>query len=200
MRIICKETEFSRIIRRERREVREQKNSLILKFLTIKYREKKLVCYSVFKIVTMSINEIQDEIIEEFSGFDDWMDKYQLLIDLGNEQEPLEEKYKTEQNLIDGCQSRVWLVADYVEESGDRSQESGVIHFRAESDALIVKGIVALLIRVLSDHTPQEILDADLYFIEEIGLKEHLSPTRSNGLVAMVKQMRVYALAFSAKQ
>ena len=141
----------------------------------------------------MTINEIQDEIIEEFSGFDDWMDKYQLLIDLGNEQEPLEEKYKTEQNLIDGCQSRVWLVADYVE-------ESGVIHFRAESDALIVKGIVALLIRVLSDHTPQEILDADLYFIEEIGLKEHLSPTRSNGLVAMVKQMRVYALAFSAKQ
>ena len=159
-----------------------------------------LICYSVFKIVIMSINEIQDEIIEEFSGFDDWMDKYQLLIDLGNEQEPLEEKYKTEQNLIDGCQSRVWLVADYVEESGDRSQESGVIHFRAESDALIVKGIVALLIRVLSDHTPQEILDADLYFIEEIGLKEHLSPTRSNGLVAMVKQMRVYALAFSAKQ
>ena len=161
----------------------------------------------------MTINEIQDEIIEEFSGFDDWMDKYQLLIDLGNEQEPLEEKYKTEQNLIDGCQSRVWLVADYVKESGvrsqesgvrsletgDRSQESGVIHFRAESDALIVKGIVALLIRVLSGHTPQEILDADLYFIEEIGLKEHLSPTRSNGLVAMVKQMRLYALAFNSK-
>ena len=139
----------------------------------------------------MTINEIQDEIIEEFSGFDDWMDKYQLLIDLGNEQEPLEEKYKTEQNLIDGCQSRVWLVADYADKK---------IHFRAESDALIVKGIVALLIRVLSDHTPQEILDADLYFIEEIGLKEHLSPTRSNGLVAMVKQMRVYALAFSTKQ
>ena len=148
----------------------------------------------------MTINEIQDEIIEEFSGFDDWMDKYQLLIDLGNEQEPLEEKYKTEQNLIDGCQSRVWLVADYLEETGDRRQETGVIHFRAESDTLIVKGIVALLIRVLSDHTPQEILDADLYFIEEIGLKEHLSPTRSNGIVAMVKQMRVYALAFSAKQ
>ena len=145
----------------------------------------------------MKINEIQDEIIEEFSGFDDWMDKYQLLIDMGNEQEPLEEKYKTEQNLIDGCQSRVWLVADYVKESG---QETGVIHFRAESDALIVKGIVALLIRVLSDHTPQEILDADLYFIEEIGLKEHLSPTRSNGLVAMVKQMRSYALAFSLKR
>ena len=136
----------------------------------------------------MTINEIQDEIIEEFSGFDDWMDKYQLLIDLGNEQEPLEEKYKTEQNLIDGCQSRVWLVADLVE------------GFKAESDALIVKGIVSLLIRVLSDHTPQEILDADLYFIEEIGLKEHLSPTRSNGLLAMVKQMRVYALAFSTKQ
>ena len=139
----------------------------------------------------MTINEIQDEIIEEFSGFDDWMDKYQLLIDLGNEQEPLDEKYKTEQNLIDGCQSRVWLQADYAD---------GKIHFSAESDALIVKGIVALLIRVLSDHTPQEILDADLYFIQEIGLKEHLSPTRSNGLVAMVKQMRVYALAFSTKQ
>ena len=139
----------------------------------------------------MTINEIQDEIIEEFSGFDDWMDKYQLLIDLGNEQEPLDEKYKTEQNLIDGCQSRVWLQADYAD---------GKIHFSAESDALIVKGIVALLIRVLSDHTPQEILDADLYFIEEIGLKEHLSPTRSNGLVAMVKQLRVYALAFSTKQ
>jgi cysteine desulfuration protein SufE len=139
----------------------------------------------------MTINEIQDEIIEEFSGFDDWMDKYQLLIDLGGEQPPLEEKYKTEQNLIDGCQSRVWLQADYVD---------GKIHFTAESDALIVKGIVALLIRVLSDHTPQEILDADLYFIEEIGLKEHLSPTRSNGLVAMVKQIRLYALAFSKKQ
>ena len=138
----------------------------------------------------MTINEIQDEIIEEFADFDDWMDKYQLLIDLGNGQEPLEEKYKTEQNLIDGCQSRVWLVADY---------EDGNIHFRAESDALIVKGIVSLLIRVLSDHTPQEILDADLYFIDEIGLKEHLSPTRSNGLVAMVKQMRVYALAYSTK-
>ena len=136
----------------------------------------------------MTINEIQDEIIEEFSGFDDWMDKYQLLIDLGNEQESLEEKFKTEQNLIDGCQSRVWLVADLV--------EGNVIHFKAESDALIVKGIVSLLIRVLSDHTPQEILDAELYFIDEIGLKEHLSPTRSNGLLAMVKQMRMYALAF----
>ena len=148
----------------------------------------------------MTINEIQDEIIEEFAGFDDWIDKYQLLIDLGNEQEPLDEKYKTEQNLIDGCQSRVWLVADYnKEERGERREERGVIHFRAESDALIVKGIVALLIRVLSDHTPQEILEADLYFIEAIGLKEHLSPTRSNGLLAMVKQMRMYALAFQAK-
>jgi cysteine desulfuration protein SufE len=139
----------------------------------------------------MTINEIQDEIIEEFSSFDDWMDKYQLLIDLGSDQEPLPEQYKTEQNLIDGCQSRVWLQADYAD---------GIINFRAESDALIVKGIVALLIRVLSGHTPQEILDADLYFISEIGLREHLSPTRSNGLLAMVKQMRAYALAFSTKQ
>jgi cysteine desulfuration protein SufE len=138
----------------------------------------------------MTINEIQDEIIEEFSGFDDWMDKYQLLIDLGNEQEPLDEKYKVESNLIDGCQSRVWLQADY---------EDGVIRFTAESDALIVKGIVALLIRVLSGHTPQEILDADLYFIEKIGLKEHLSPTRSNGLLAMVKQMRMYALELAKR-
>ena len=138
----------------------------------------------------MSINEIQDEIVEEFSGLDDWMDKYQLLIDLGNEQTPLAEQYKTESNLIDGCQSRVWLQADY---------EDGLIHFSAESDALIVKGIVSLLIRVLSDHTPKEILDADLYFIDEIGLKEHLSPTRSNGLLAMIKQIRSYALAFSIK-
>ena len=138
----------------------------------------------------MTINEIQDEIIEEFSGLDDWMDRYQLLIDLGNEQAPLDEQYKTESNLIDGCQSRVWLQADY---------EDGVIRFSAESDALIVKGIVSLLIRVLSNHTPQEILDADLYFIDEIGLKEHLSPTRSNGLLAMIKQIRSYALAFSMK-
>ena len=139
----------------------------------------------------MTINDIQDEIIEEFSALDDWMDKYQLLIDIGSEQEPLAEQYKTEQNLIDGCQSRVWLQADYAD---------GIITFSAESDALIVKGIVALLIRVLSGHTPQEILKADLYFIQEIGLKEHLSPTRSNGLLAMVKQMRMYALAFSEKQ
>ena len=138
-----------------------------------------------------TINEVQDEIIEEFSGFDDWMDKYQLLIDMGSGQEPLPEEYKTEQNLIDGCQSRVWLQADYRE---------GRVVFRAESDALIVKGIVDLLVRVLSGHTPQEILDADLYFIDRIGLKEHLSPTRSNGLVAMLKQMKMYALAFKAKE
>ena len=138
----------------------------------------------------MTINEIQDEIIEEFSGFDDWMDKYQLLIDLGNEQAPLDEKYKTESNLIDGCQSRVWLQCDY---------SDGLLHFTAESDALIVKGIIALLIRVLSDHTPQEIIAADLYFIDKIGLKEHLSPTRSNGLLAMMKQMKMYALAFKTK-
>ena len=138
-----------------------------------------------------TINEVQDEIIEEFSGFDDWMDKYQLLIDMGSGQEPLPEEYKTEQNLIDGCQSRVWLQADYRE---------GRVVFRAESDALIVKGIVDLLVRVLSGHTPQEILDADLYFIDRIGLKEHLSPTRSNGLVAILKQMKMYALAFKAKE
>ena len=138
-----------------------------------------------------TIKEVQDEIIEEFSGFDDWMDKYQLLIDMGSGQEPLPEEYKTEQNLIAGCQSRVWLQADYRE---------GRVVFRAESDALIVKGIVDLLVRVLSGHTPQEILDADLYFIDRIGLKEHLSPTRSNGLVAMLKQMKMYALAFKAKE
>lgn len=138
----------------------------------------------------MTINEAQDEVIEEFSDFTDWMDKYQLLIDLGNEQQPLDERYKVESNLIDGCQSRVWLQADY---------HDGVIDFSAESDALIVKGIIALLIRVLSGHTPDEIIDADLYFIEKIGLREHLSPTRSNGLLAMIKQMRMYALAFKTK-
>ncbi len=138
----------------------------------------------------MTINEIQDEIIEEFSDFEDWMDRYQLLIDMGNDQQPLPEKYKTEQNLIDGCQSRVWLQADLVD---------GRIQFQAESDALIVKGIVTLLVRVLNNQTPQDILDADLYFIEQIGLREHLSPTRSNGLLAMLKQMKLYALAFKAK-
>ena len=136
----------------------------------------------------MTINELQDQVIEEFEGFDDWMDKYQMLIDLGNDLEPLAEQYKTPQNLIDGCQSRVWLQADY---------HDGRIHLQAESDALIVKGIIALLIRILDDHTPQEILEADLYFIPRIGLSEHLSPTRANGLLAMVKQIRAYALAFS---
>lgn len=139
----------------------------------------------------MTINEMQDEVIAEFSDFDDWMDRYQLLIDLGNEQPPLDEKYKTDQNLIEGCQSRVWLQADEVD---------GKVIFQAESDALIVKGIIALLIKVLSGHTPDEILEADLYFIPRIGLQEHLSPTRSNGLLAMVKQMRMYALAFKAKE
>lgn len=139
-----------------------------------------------------TINELQDEVIEEFEDFSDWMDKYQLLIDLGNEQEPLDPQYKTEQNLIDGCQSRVWLQADLDNE--------GKVVFQAESDALIVKGIISLLIKVVSGHTPDEILNSDLYFIEKIGLKEHLSPTRSNGLLAMVKQMRMYALAFKAKQ
>lgn len=138
----------------------------------------------------MTINEQQDEVIEEFSELDDWMDRYQLLIDLGEEQEPLPDNEKTEQNLIDGCQSRVWLVCD---------ENNGILTFRAESDALIVKGIVSLLIRVVSGHTPQEILDADLYFIREIGLTEHLSPTRSNGLLAMIKQTRMYALAFKTK-
>lgn len=138
----------------------------------------------------MTINEQQDEVIEEFSELDDWMDRYQLLIDLGEEQGPLPDNEKTEQNLIDGCQSRVWLVCD---------ENNGILTFRAESDALIVKGIVSLLIRVVSGHTPQEILDADLYFIREIGLTEHLSPTRSNGLLAMIKQMRMYALAFKTK-
>ena len=136
------------------------------------------------------INDLQDEVLEEFSDFDDWMDKYQLLIDLGNEQEPLAPEYKNDQNLIDGCQSRVWLQADLVD---------GKVEFQAESDALIVKGIIAHLIKVVSGHTPDEILENELYFIEAIGLKEHLSPTRSNGLLAMVKQMRMYALAFKAK-
>ena len=139
----------------------------------------------------MTIEEKQQEIIEEFQDYDDWMDRYQLLIDLGNEQEPLPEKYKTESNLIDGCQSRVWLQADL--------QDDGTILFQAESDALIVKGIVTLLIKVLSGHTPDEILDADLHFIEDIGLRDHLSPTRSNGLLAMLKQMKMYALAYKTK-
>ena len=139
----------------------------------------------------MTIEETQQEVIEEFEGFDDWMDKYQMLIDLGSEQPPLPAEYKVESNLIDGCQSRVWLHADLTPQ--------GTIRFQAESDALIVKGIVALLIRVLDNHTPDEILAADLHFIEDIGLKDHLSPTRSNGLLAMLKQMKLYAMAFNAK-
>jgi len=139
----------------------------------------------------MTIEDIQQEIIEEFSDYEDWMDKYQLLIDLGGEQEPLPVEYKIESNLIDGCQSRVWLQADLTDE--------GKIHFQAESDALIVKGIVTLLIRVLDNQTPEDILNADLHFIEDIGLKEHLSPTRSNGLLAMMKQMKLYAMAFKMK-
>ena len=138
-----------------------------------------------------TINTLQDEIIEEFNDFDDWMDKYQLLIDLGSEQPSLPEEYKNDQNLIDGCQSRVWLQADC---------RDGIVYFQAESDALIVKGIVSLLVKVRNGHSPQDIIDADLYFIERIGLKEHLSPTRSNGLVAMLKQMKMYALAFRAKE
>ena len=129
--------------------------------------------------------------MEEFSDFDDWMDKYQMLIDLGNDLETLDDKYKTEQNLIDGCQSRVWVQCDYAD---------GKLVFTADSDALIVKGIIALLIQVLSGHTPKEILDADLYFIDKIGLRDHLSPTRSNGLLAMVKQIKAYALAYEAKE
>ena len=137
-----------------------------------------------------TINELQDEIVEEFSAFDDWMDKYALLIDLGNSLKPLDEKYKTENNLIEGCQSRVWLQADY---------KDGKVFFQGESDAVIVKGLVSLLINVLSGHTPDEILNSELYFIEKIGLKEHLSPTRSNGLLSIVEQMHLYALAFKVK-
>lgn len=139
----------------------------------------------------MTINEAQDEVVEEFQDFDDWMDKYQMLIDLGNDLDELDSKYKTDQNLIDGCQSRVWLQCDY---------KDGKLVFTADSDALIVKGIIALLIQVLSGHTPKEILDADLYFIDKIGLREHLSPTRSNGLLAMVKQIKAYALAYRTKE
>lgn len=139
----------------------------------------------------MTIDEKQDEIIDEFSGIDDWMDRYGYIIDLGNSLPAIDEKYKTPEHLIEGCQSRVWLNADY---------KDGKVHFTADSDAIIVKGIISLLISVLSDHTPDEILSSDLRFIDEIGLSEHLSPTRSNGLLAMVKQMRMYALAFKSKE
>lgn len=138
-----------------------------------------------------SINAAQDEIIEEFSGFDDWMDKYSLIIELGNSLAPIKDEYKVPEYLIEGCQSRVWLYAQLTEDNK--------VVFQADSDAIIVKGIIALLIKVLSGHTPNEILDSELYFIDDIGLKEHLSPTRSNGLLSMVKQMRMYALAFKSK-
>lgn len=136
----------------------------------------------------MTINEAQDEVIEEFNDFTDWMDKYQLLIDLGGELNALGEQYKNDDNLIDGCQSRVWIQCDV---------KDGLLFFTADSDALIVKGIIALLIKVLSGHTTKEILDADLYFIDRIGLKDHLSPTRSNGLLAMVKRIKSYALVYA---
>ncbi|MEA4974423.1 MAG: SufE family protein [Paludibacter sp.] len=139
----------------------------------------------------LSINHVQDEIIEEFSMFDDWMDKYALLIDLGNGLEPINDQYKVPQNIIEGCQSRVWLTAELDGE--------GIITYKAESDAILVKGIVALLLRVFSGRTPDEILNADLYFVEKIGLREHLSPTRSNGLLAMIKQIKLYALAYKSK-
>ena len=139
----------------------------------------------------MTINEIQDQIIADFNQFDDWMDKYALLIDLGNSLEPLDEKYKIPQNIIEGCQSRVWLNAELID---------GKVIYEGESDAILVKGIVALLFQVLSGQTPDDIVNTELYFIEKIGLKEHLSPTRSNGLLAMVKQMKMYALVFKMKQ
>lgn len=138
----------------------------------------------------MTINEIQDEIIEEFNVFDDWMDKYSLIIDMGNNLTPLDEQYKTNQNLIEGCQSRVWITAQ---------MKDGKVHFEGESDAIIVKGIVSLLFRVLNNQTPSDILNNELYFIKEIGLQEHLSPTRSNGLVSMLKQMKLFAATFAVK-
>ena len=138
-----------------------------------------------------TINQIQDEIIDDFSGLTDWMDKYAIIIDMGNSLPPIDERHKTPENLIEGCQSRVWVAAEYVD---------GRIEFTADSDAIIVKGIISMLLRVLSHQTPSDILDADLYFIDEIGLREHLSPTRSNGLLAMVKQIKMYALAYKTKE
>jgi cysteine desulfuration protein SufE len=135
----------------------------------------------------MTIEEIQQEIIEEFSMYEDWMDKYAYLIELGNELEDLDSKFKNDQNLIKGCQSRVWLVAELAD---------GKINFKGESDAVIVKGLVALLLRVVSGRTPKELMETKLHFIDDIGLKQHLSPTRSNGLLAMVKQIRLYAVAY----
>ncbi|MBQ4291369.1 MAG: SufE family protein [Muribaculaceae bacterium] len=139
----------------------------------------------------MTINDKQDILIEEFEGLDDWMDRYSIIIDMGNSLPPIDEQLKTPQHLIEGCQSRVWLNAELID---------GHIQFTADSDAIIVKGIISMLVRVLNGHTPAEVLDADLYFIDRIGLAEHLSPTRSNGLLAMVKQIRAYALAFKVKE
>ncbi len=138
----------------------------------------------------MTINRIQDEIIEEFSEVDDWMDRYAMIIDLGNSLPAIDSRFKTPEHLIEGCQSRVWLNAE---------EKDGKVYFPADSDAIIVKGIIALLIKVLNGHTPREIIDANLYFIDRIGLSENLSPTRSNGLLAMVKQMRLYAIAMDAR-
>ena len=146
--------------------------------------------HHLFDINSMTINQIQDEIIEEFSEVDDWMDRYAMIIDLGNALPPIDEKFKTPQHLIEGCQSRVWLNAE---------ERDGLVYYTADSDAIIVKGIIALLIKVLNGHTPEEIADANLYFIDRIGLAENLSPTRSNGLLAMVKQMRLYAVALSLR-
>ncbi|MBO5456600.1 MAG: SufE family protein [Muribaculaceae bacterium] len=140
----------------------------------------------------MTIDEIQQDIIDEFSEVDDWMDRYSMIIDLGNNLPEIDEKYKTPDHLIEGCQSRVWLNAELTPE--------GTVHYTADSDAIIVKGIISLLIQALDNQTPDDILKSDLHFIDAIGLSEHLSPTRSNGLLAMVKQMRLYALAFKAKQ
>lgn len=138
----------------------------------------------------MTINEIQDDIIEEFEGLDDWMDRYALIIEMGNALPPMSEELKTPTNIIEGCQSRVWITAQLVE---------GRVHFTGESDAIIVRGIVSLLLRVLNNQTPQTILESDLYFIKAIGLSEHLSPTRSNGLVSMLRQMRLFAATFAAQ-
>ena len=137
----------------------------------------------------MTVNEVQDSIIEEFSVSDDWMDKYNLLIDMGKDLPAIDPKYKMKDFLIEGCQSKVWLHPEY---NGER------IKFTAESDAIITKGIVGLLVKVLSDRTPEEIIGADLYFIDRIGLRQNLSPTRSNGLLAMIRQMKLYAMAYKA--
>ena len=138
-----------------------------------------------------TIEQVQEEIIDEFSMFDDWMDKYALIIDQGNSLVPLDKKYKTPENIIEGCQSRVWLHSEY---------RDGKLHFRAESDAVIVKGLLALVLKVFSGRTPDEINEAKLHFLEDIGLTEHLSPTRSNGLLAVIKQIRFYAIAYKAKE